>query len=62
MLKKELMRHANFIVEAQSRWLLLLLLLHPNRADLASLWPVYQSFTKCVRVNNSPDGSWQDTR
>lgn len=62
MLKKELMRHADFIVEVQSRWLLLLLLLHPNRADLASLWPVYQSFTKCVRVNNSPDGSWQDTR
>lgn len=53
------MRHADVIVEARSRWLLLL---HPNRADLASLWPVYQSFTKCVRVNNSPDGSWQDTR
>lgn len=47
------MRHADFIVAEWSRWLLLLL--HPNRA-------VYQSFNKCVRVNNSPDGSWQDTR
>lgn len=27
-----------------------------------SLWPVYQSFTKCLRVNNRPDSSWQDTR
>lgn len=50
------MRHADFIVAMESRWLL-----HPNRDDLASLWPVYQSFSKSVRVNNSSDSSWQDT-
>lgn len=48
---------ADFILKAEQ----VVLLLHPNTADLLSLCCVYQSFTKCLPVNNSPDSSWQDT-